>query len=126
MINFYKTSIVLGAALLLVQPVFAAEVLEEEVDPNGPWMICEIDVTGLRNISKSTVTKAANAKKGTLYERYTVSDDIHDISALGNFDKVEVDISRISGTKKDKQFSKKYGYHACPFTAIPLNDPRHK
>lgn len=22
--------------------------------------------------------------------------------------------------KKDKQFSKKYGYHACPFTAIPL------
>ena len=66
MINFYKTTMGLGAVLLLAQPIFAAEVLQEEVDPNGPWMICEINVTGLRNISKSTVTKAAHAKNGSL------------------------------------------------------------
>ena len=115
LINWYKTACGLGAALLLAQPVFAAEEVLEEVDPNGPWMICEIDVTGLRNISKKTVTKAAHAKKGTLYERYSVSDDIHDISALGNFDKVEVDISRIPGTKKDKQFFQPYPCHRITY-----------
>lgn len=115
MINFYKTTMGLGAVLLLAQPIFAAEVLQEEVDPNGPWMICEINVTGLRNISKSTVTKAAHAKKGTLYERYSVTDDIHDISALGNFDQVQVDISRISGTKKDKQFFEEYPCHRITY-----------
>ena len=113
-----------GAVLLLAQPVFAAQAIEEEVDPNGPWMVCEVAVEGLRNISKRTVTKAGSAKKGALYERYSVSEDINDISALGNFDKVEVDISRIKGTKKDKQFFHPYPCHRLTYivTEKPIFD----
>lgn len=74
----------------------------EDVDPYGPWMICEIAADGLKNINKRTVTKAAHSKKGELYERYTVNEDILDISALGNFDSVQVDISRSKGTRKDE------------------------
>ena len=113
-----------GAVLLLAQPVFAAQAIEEEVDPNGPWMVCEVAVEGLRNISKRTVTKAGSAKKGALYEHYSVSEDINDISALGNFDKVEVDISRIKGTKKDKQFFQPYPCHRLTYivTEKPIFD----
>lgn len=113
-----------GAVLLLAQPVFAAQAIEEEVDPNGPWMVCEVAVEGLRNISKRTVTKAGSAQKGALYERYSVSEDINDISALGNFDKVEVDISRIKGTKKDKQFFQPYPCHRLTYivTEKPIFD----
>ncbi len=72
------------------------------MDPNGPWMICDVAVDGLKNIRQKTVTKAASAKKGVLYDRYQVSEDIQDISALGNFDSVEVDISPMSGQRKEK------------------------
>ena len=71
------------------------------MDPNGPWMICGIEVDGLKNIRKKTVTKAASAKKGVLYDRYQVSEDIQDVSALGNFDSVEVDISPMPGHRKE-------------------------
>lgn len=84
----------------------------EEVDPSGPWMICEIAVDGLQNISKRTVTKAGAAKKGELYERYSVSEDIHDISALGNFDQVEIDLIRTKGARKAKD--------------VPVEHPCHK
>lgn len=73
------------------------------MDPNGPWMICDIEVDGLKNIRKKTVTKAASAKKGVLYDRYQVSEDIQDVSALGNFDSVEVDISPMAGQRKEKE-----------------------
>ncbi len=75
------------------------------MDPNGPWMICGIEVDGLKNIRKKTVTKAASAKKGVLYDRYQVSEDIQDVSALGNFDSVEVDISPMPGQRKEKNGS---------------------
>lgn len=65
-------------------------------------MICGVEVDGLKNIRKKTVTKAASAKKGVLYDRYQVSEDIQNVSALGNFDSVEVDISPIPGTRKEK------------------------
>lgn len=80
----------------------AEESAQPEMDPNGPWMICGIEVDGLKNIRKRTVTKAASAKKGVLYDRYQVSEDIQDVSALGNFDSVEVDISPLPGQRKEK------------------------
>lgn len=80
----------------------AEESVQPEMDPNGPWMICGIEVDGLKNIRKKTVTKAASAKKGVLYDRYQVSEDIQDVSALGNFDSVEVDISPMPGQRKEK------------------------
>lgn len=93
----------LWALFLLAMPLaLPAQENTEEVDPYGPWMICEVAVDGLKNISKRTVTKAAHAKKGELYERYTVNEDILDISSLGNFDSVQVDISQSKGTRKDE------------------------
>ncbi len=65
-------------------------------------MVCDVAVDGLKNISKRTVTKAAHAEKGKLYERYSVNEDIMDVSALGNFDSVQVDVSRMKGTRKDE------------------------
>ena len=88
--------------LLATSVALPAQENTEEVDPYGPWMICEVAVDGLKNISKRTVTKAAHAKKGELYERYTVNEDILDISSLGNFDSVQVDISHSKGTRKDE------------------------
>ena len=81
----------------------AQETNPAELDPNGPWMVCDIAVDGLKNIRKRTVTKAASAKKGELYDRLQVSEDIQAVSALGNFDSVEIDISPISGTRKSKE-----------------------
>lgn len=98
-----KKWILLTACLLTGFLIAQADENAEEIDSNGPWMICDISATGLKNIRKRTLTKAAHAKKGTLYERYTINEDLQDISALGNFDSVQVDISRYKGTRKDEQ-----------------------
>lgn len=66
-------------------------------------MICNVAVNGLKNIRKRTVTKAASAKKGEMYDRLQISEDIQSISALGNFDSVEIDITPIEGTRKSKE-----------------------
>lgn len=89
-------------SFLLLPLTLPAQENIEDVDPYGPWMICDIDVDGLKNISKRTVTKAAHSKKRELYERYSVNEDILDISSLGNFDSVQVDISRSKGSAKDE------------------------
>ncbi|MBQ7908022.1 MAG: outer membrane protein assembly factor BamA [Elusimicrobiaceae bacterium] len=92
----------ISLVLLLGPMLLTAQDITEEVDSYGPWMICDVAVDGLKNISKRTVTKASHSKKGELYERYTVNEDILDISSLGNFDSVQVDISRSKGTRQDE------------------------
>ncbi len=110
--------------LLAVSYARAEETAPQEVDPNGPWMICNVAVDGLKNIRSKTVTKAAHAKKGELYERYTISDDIRDISALGNFDQVEIDISPMPGTRADKEIGEEYPCHRLTYlvTEKPIFD----
>ena len=110
--------------LLAVSYARAEETAPQEVDPNGPWMICNVAVDGLKNIRSKTVTKAAHAKKGELYERYTISDDIRDISALGNFDQVEIDISPMPGTRADKETGEEYPCHRLTYlvTEKPIFD----
>ncbi len=92
----------ISLVLLLGPMLLTAQDITEEIDSYGPWMICDVAVDGLKNISKRTVTKASHSKKGELYERYTVNEDILDISSLGNFDSVQVDISRSKGTRQDE------------------------
>ena len=92
----------ISLVLLLGPMLLTAQDITEGVDSYGPWMICDVAVDGLKNISKRTVTKASHSKKGELYERYTVNEDILDISSLGNFDSVQVDISRSKGTRQDE------------------------
>lgn len=103
------------AGLLAVSYARAEETATQEVDPNSPWMVCDVAVSGLKNIRTKTVTKAAHSKKGELYERYTVSDDIRDISALGNFDQVEIDISPMAGTRKEKETGEEYPCHRVTY-----------
>ena len=100
--QFKRLAAVTLAAFFSFSYARAEESAQPEMDPNGPWMICGIEVDGLKNIRKKTVTKAASAKKGVLYDRYQVSEDIQDVSALGNFDSVEVDISPMPGQRKEK------------------------
>lgn len=110
--------------LLAASYARAEDAAQQEVDPNGPWMICSVAVDGLKNIRKKTVTKAAHAKKGELYERFTISEDIHDISALGNFDSVEIDISPVSGVRKEKDGRDVYPCHRLTYivTEKPIFD----
>ncbi len=86
-----------------------------ELDPNGPWMICNVAVDGTKNIRKRTITKAGHAKKGELYERFTVTEDVQDISALGSFDSVEIDITPIAGSRKDKESGVSYTCHRLTY-----------
>ena len=48
-------------------------------------------------------------------ERFTISEDIHDISALGNFDQVEIDISPMSGTRREKDGREEYPCHRITY-----------
>ena len=74
----YSAAVLMG--LLISFSYARAEEAPAELDPTGPWMICNIQVEGLQNIRKRTVTKAGHAKKGELYERMSVSEDVQDIS----------------------------------------------
>ena len=116
--------LVVLVALLAVPYARAKETTQLEMDPNGPWMICHISVDGLKNIRKKTVTKAAHSKKGELYERISVSDDVRDISALGNFDQVEIDISPMEGSRKEKDGTETYSCHRLTYlvTEKPIFD----
>ena len=110
----WSAAIVLGT-LISFFSYARAEESAAEMDPNGPWMICNISVDGLKNIRKKTVTKAAHSKKGELYERFTVSEDVQDISALGSFDSVEIDISPMPGKRKDKESGTSYACHKITY-----------
>ena len=76
MIILKRSTVVVLGLLFSFFSYARAEEAAEELDPNGPWMICNISVDGLKNIRKRTVTKAAHAKKGELYERMTITEDV--------------------------------------------------
>lgn len=123
-----KASYRFGSILLALFLFFSYARAEEnetlELDPHGPWMICNIGVDGLKNIRKRTVLKAAHAKKGTFYERTSVTEDMQDISALGAFNGVEVDVTPIAGTRKDKETGELYPCHKLTYivTEKPIFD----
>ena len=88
---------------------------QTDIDPNGPWMICEIKVDGLKNIRKKTITKNISAKIGHLYEKSSIQDDAASLMALGNFDDIEIDISSKEGSrvnKDDEEDAQTYPCHA--------------
>lgn len=84
-----------------------------DIDPSGPWMICEIKAEGLRNINKKTITKNISAKEGRLYQKSQVHDDVSSLMALGNFDGVDLDIAPIGGTRKNKEDKQDTLQHPC-------------
>ncbi|GHT42183.1 hypothetical protein FACS189437_09950 [Bacteroidia bacterium] len=76
---------------------------QEAMDNDGPWMVCGTDVSGLKNVAKKTVLKAAKAKKGALYEKGFVYEDMQNITALGSFNNVQVDVASVKGGRKNKE-----------------------
>jgi outer membrane protein insertion porin family len=62
---------------------------------NGPWEIAETAVKGTINVKPNAVLKAGKARKGRVYERDFVSQDIEAILGLGSIDKVSVDIAEL-------------------------------
>ncbi|WP_424245618.1 outer membrane protein insertion porin family [Elusimicrobium posterum] len=107
-----KKFILLLPALLLATSAFSQD---HEIDPYGPWMVCEVGVSGLQNIAKRTVTKAGQAKKGKLYEKNFVYDDMQNIMALGSFDKFDVDITNMKGVRKNSEDSLEYSCHKVTY-----------
>jgi outer membrane protein insertion porin family len=81
------------AAQGLIQPAPAAESLGS----NGPWEVAETAAKGQVNLKAKAVIKAGKAKKGRLYLKEFVSQDIEAILALGSIDKVSVDIEELPG-----------------------------
>ena len=87
---------------------------QADIDPNGPWMICSIEVKGLKNINKKTVTKNISAKQGYLYQKSSVQDDVAALMALGNFEDIQIDIDSKEGSrvnKEDKEDAASYPCH---------------
>ncbi len=95
--------------------IYSASFAQNEVDLRGPWMVCEIDVSGNKNIAKKTIIKAGQAKKGALYQRGFTQEDSKAILSTGNFEKAQVDVSLSKGTKKDKEDAAEYQCHKITF-----------
>ena len=59
-----RWAVLLLTALTAFSYARAEDADTQELDPNGPWMICSIEADGLKNIRKKTITKTGHAKKG--------------------------------------------------------------
>lgn len=64
---------------------------------SGPWEAAETAVEGTVNLKPKVILRAGKAKKGKLYRRDFVAQDIESILALGSVEKVSVDIEPLQG-----------------------------
>ncbi|MEK7722605.1 MAG: outer membrane protein assembly factor BamA, partial [Elusimicrobiota bacterium] len=63
----------------------------------GPWEVAETAAKGQINLKHKAITRAGKAKKGRLYHKDFVSQDIEAILALGSVESISVDIEEIPG-----------------------------
>ena len=63
----------------------------------GPWEAAEAAVKGTINLKPKVILRAGKARKGKLYRRDFVAQDIESILALGSVEKVSVDIEPLHG-----------------------------
>lgn len=63
----------------------------------GPWEVAETAVKGAVNLKPKAVLKAGKAKKGRLYLKEAVAQDIESILALGSVDRISVAIEDLPG-----------------------------
>jgi len=80
-----------------------AAAVKQPAQADGPWEVAETAVKGNANIKPKAILKTGKAKKGKLYQRSFVSQDIEAIMGLGSIDKVSVDIEELP----DRAVSKK-------------------
>ena len=67
----------------------------EDPEGSGPWEVAETAARGQVNVKAKAIINAGKARKGRLYHKDFVSQDIESILALGSIDKVSVDIEQL-------------------------------
>ncbi len=72
---------------------------ERESRSDGPWEVAETAAQGQVNLKAKTVLRAGKARKGRIYLKDFVSQDIEAILALGSVEKVSVDIEELPGRR---------------------------
>ena len=98
------------------------ETTQAAFSETGPWLICELKTEGLVNINKKTVLKNISAKKNTFYALSSVQEDKNNLITLGDFENVEIDISPISGTAKNKADKKDKELYPCHALTVILEE----
>ena len=72
--------------------VSTAAALESPEVPR-PWVLGEIAVQGNKNVKFTVVRSQVKAKKGDLYDKPDLDRDIQSIYGLGNFERVQADVT---------------------------------
>jgi len=62
---------------------------------SGPWEVAEAAVKGTINLKPKAALKAGKARKGRIYSKDFVAQDIEALLALGSVEKVSVDIEEL-------------------------------
>lgn len=75
----------------------AAAVQPAGRESNGPWEVAETAVKGAINLKSKAALKAGKARKGRIYTKEFVAQDIEALLALGSIEKVSVDIEELPG-----------------------------
>ena len=75
----------------------------------GPWAVAEAAVKGTVNLKPKAVLKAGKARKGRVYMKDFVQDDIEAILTLGSVDKVSVDLAKIPGAEIPEKLARTAG-----------------
>lgn len=73
--------------------------------PEGPWEVAETAVKGSANIKAKAILKTGKARKGKLYQKSFVAQDIEALLGLGSLEKVSVDIEELPGRPVSKKLA---------------------
>lgn len=76
---------------------------------DGPWEVAETAAKGTINLKPKAVIKAGKARRGRLYSKDFVAQDIEAILALGSVDRVSVDIEELPGRTVSKRLAEAVG-----------------
>ena len=80
-----------------LQASTAAVAAPEVRESTGPWEVAEAAVKGAINLKPKAALKAGKARKGRIYSKDFVAQDIEALLALGSVEKVSVDIEELPG-----------------------------
>lgn len=61
--------------------------------PAPPWVIGELEISGQRNVKRSTIRTQIKGRKGDLYDRPDLDRDIQAVLGLGGFERVAADVT---------------------------------
>ncbi len=80
-------------SLLLAIPGVKPSAAQENSPLPPPWVIGQVAVSGNKNVNQRVILTQVKARKGSLYDESDLDQDIQSLLGLGNFDRVQADIS---------------------------------